>query len=212
MYLTRKQREVLEFIGNFIHEEGYSPSLEEIGAGLGLSSLATVHQHLKNLEAKGLLERRWNHSRALELTARAEALLQPELELASPGGVAELPLLGRIAAGVPIEAVEQSETLVVPESMLGRGRTYVLQVRGDSMIDEQIRDGDFVIVEERAQAENGETVVALIRGEETTLKKFYREGNRVRLQPANPAYPPILVSPEELEIRGVVTGVVRKYQ
>jgi len=206
MYLTRKQNEVLEFLGNFIRERGYSPSLEEVAEGLGLSSLATVHKHLKNLEAKGLVHRQWNHSRSLELTREALELLQPSAAVA-----VELPLLGRIAAGCPIEAVRDEETLTVPSEMLGRGRTYVLQVQGNSMIDEHICDGDLVVVEERREAENGETVVVLIRGEETTLKKFYREADHIRLQPANEALEPIRVSPDEVEIQGVVVGVMRKY-
>jgi len=206
MYLTRKQKEMLEFLGNFIYEHGFSPSLDEIAEGLGLSSLATVHKHLKNLEAKGLVRRRWNHSRALELTPSALGLVK------TPAATAvELPLLGRIAAGRPIEAVRDEEAVAVPAELLGRGRTYLLRVQGDSMVDEHICDGDLVIVEERRTAENGETVIALIRGEETTLKKFYRERDHIRLQPANAAMEPIRVSPEELEIQGVVVGVMRKY-
>ena len=205
MYLTRKQKEMLEFLGNFLHEKGFSPSLDEIARGLGLSSLATVHKHLKNLEAKGFVRRRWNHSRSLELTRSALDLVQ------TPAAAVELPLLGRIAAGCPIEAVRDEEALAVPAEMLGRGRTYLLRVQGDSMIDEHICDGDLVVVEERRKAENGETVIALIRGEETTLKKFYREADHIRLQPANEAMEPIRVGPDELEIQGVVVGVMRKY-
>jgi len=206
MYLTRKQREMLEFLGNFIHERGFSPSLEEIAEGLGLSSPATVHKHLRNLEGKGLLRRRWNHSRSLELTREALDLLHPPAAEA-----VELPLLGRIAAGSPIEALRDEETLAVPSEMLGRGATYVLRVEGDSMIEEHICDGDLVVVEQRRDAQNGETVVALLRGEETTLKRLYREADYIRLQPANEALEPIRVRPEELEVQGVVVGVIRKY-
>jgi len=212
VYLTRKQRQVLEFLGNFVSARGYSPSLEEIAEGLGLSSLATVHKHLKNLEAKGLLLRRWNHSRSIELSAEARRLLGSKNQSATPAaGAVELPLLGRIAAGLPIEAVADSETVTVPADLLGRGETFVLQVQGSSMIDEHIQDGDFVVVERRPAAENGETVVALIRGEETTLKKFYREADHIRLQPANEAMEPIRVRPSDLEIQGVVVGVLRRY-
>ena len=223
MYLTRKQKEVIDFLGNFIQEQGYSPSLEEIAMGLGLSSLATIHKHLKNLEAKGLLVRRWNHSRSLELTPEAWAILRPIQQDESgyehnsidinrlSGGAVDLPLVGRIAAGIPIEAIQDQETLSIPSEMIGRGRTYVLKVEGNSMIDEHIRDGDYVIVEERQTPHDGETVVALIRREETTLKKFYRESDCIRLQPANAAYDPIRVQPDEIEIQGVVIGVLRKY-
>jgi len=206
MYLTKKQKKLVQFLGQFIEEEGYSPSLEEIAQGLGLSSVATVHKHLKNLEAKGFLERQWNHSRSLKLTPAASDLLgKPAAE------AVKLPLLGRIAAGSPIEAINDNESLSVPTELLGRGRTYVLKVEGNSMIDEQIRDGDYVLVEERKKAHNGETVVALIRGEETTLKKFYREKENIRLQPANEMLEPIYLDPEEMEIRGVVVGLFRKY-
>ena len=223
MYLTRKQKEVLEFLGNFIREKCYSPSLEEMAQGLGLSSLATIHKHLKNLEAKGFLVRRWNHSRSLELTSEAWSVLNPiensgvmegphSIALTqSSGGAVDLPLVGRIAAGAPIEAIQDQETLSIPSEMIGRGRTFVLKVEGNSMIDEHIQDGDYVIVEQRQTANNGETVVALIRREETTLKKFYREADCIRLQPANADFEPIRVHPDEIEIQGVVIGVLRKY-
>lgn len=206
MYLTRKQRQVLELISDFISERGYSPSLEEIAQGLNLSSLATVHKHLKNLESKGLVQRRWNHGRSLELTKEAMELVKNPAS-----GAVELPLLGRIAAGMPIEAISDQETLSVPENLVGRKPTYVLKVQGNSMIDEQIRDGDYVVVEQRCEALDGETVVALIRGEETTLKKFYHEGESIRLQPANETMEPIYVDAAELQIQGVVIAVLRKY-
>jgi repressor LexA len=127
------------------------------------------------------------------------------------GRAVELPMLGYVAAGAPIEAVAGSETIAVPEDLVGRRDTYVLRVRGDSMIDEQIRDGDFVVVEDRKTAENGEMVIALLGGSDVTLKKFYRDSGRVRLQPANPAMQPILVDPSSVQIQGVVVGVMRKY-
>jgi repressor LexA len=201
MYLTRRQKEILEFVGRFIDRKGYAPTIEEIAEHFSLRSLATVHKHLSNLQEKGLVRRAWNRSRALELVpteVRVEAV--------------ELPLLGRVAAGSPIEAIEASETIFVPENMVGRRETYVLQVKGDSMIDEQIRDGDYVIVENRRNARDGEMVIALLDGDSVTLKKMYREGGgRVRLQPANARLKPMLVDQGRLRIQGVVIGVLRKY-
>ncbi len=198
--LTKRQREILDFLSDFIQQHGYAPSLEEIGRRFGLSSLATVHKHLTNLQEKGFIKRAWNRSRSIELVPARLT-----------GRAVELPLLGYVAAGAPIEAVTTTETIAVPESLVGRRSTYVLRVRGDSMIDEQIRDGDLVIVEDRKTAENGEMVIALLRGTDVTLKKFYRENGRVRLQPANPAMAPIVVEASEVEIQGVVVGLMRKY-
>lgn len=198
--LTKRQREVLDYLNDFIQQHGYAPSLEEIGRRFGLSSLATVHKHLTNLQDKGFIKRAWNRSRSVELT-----------QTRTGGRAVELPMLGYVAAGVPIEAVAGTETIAVPEDLVGRRDTYVLRVRGDSMIDEQIRDGDFVIVEDRRTAENGEMVIALLGGADVTLKKFYRDGARVRLQPANPAMQPILVDAGQVQIQGVVVGVMRKY-
>ncbi len=198
--LTRRQREILDYLGEFIQQHGYAPSLEEIGRRFGLSSLATVHKHLTNLQEKGFIRRAWNRSRSVELVPTRGG-----------GRAVELPLLGFVAAGVPIEAVASSESIAVPEDLVGKRDTYVLKVRGDSMIDEQIRDGDFVIVEDRKTAENGEMVIALLGGSDVTLKKFYREDGRIRLQPANPAMQPLVVTPEQLQIQGVVVGVMRKY-
>jgi len=200
MVLTKRQKEILDFITRFIDEKGYSPSLMEIGRHFGLSSVATVHKHVENLKKKGFVQKVWNANRSLDLTDRAAAFR-----------AIRLPLVGRVAAGQPIEAIEQHEVIAVPEDMVGRGRTFVLEVRGDSMIDEQIRDGDFVIVEERIKAENGEMVIALIDGEEATLKKFYKEGDKVRLQPANDAMAPIILSGGRVRVQGIVTGVLRKY-
>jgi len=201
--LTRRQREILDFIEQFIDERAYAPSLEEIANNFGLSSLATVHKHLQNLEAKGYMRRDWNRSRAIEI-------IPEEREKAD---AVFLPLLGRVAAGAPLEAIEDPESLAVPEAFVGRRRNevYALQVRGDSMIDEQIRDGDYVIVEARDTVQDGEMVIALLEGEMVTLKKLYREKDRVRLQPANEAMPPIYVDPYRLEVQGVVVGILRKY-
>jgi len=198
--LTKRQREILDYLQEFIQQNGYAPSLEEIGRRFGLSSLATVHKHLTNLQDKGVIRRSWNRSRSVELlSARVGQRAM------------ELPLLGYVAAGAPIEAIATNETIAVPEDLVGRRETYVLRVKGDSMIDEHIRHGDFVIVEDRKTAENGEMVIALVGGADATLKKFYRDNGRVRLQPANPAMSPILLDPSQVQIQGVVIGVMRKY-
>ena len=198
--LTKRQREILDYLNEFIQQHGYAPSLEEIGKRFGLSSLATVHKHLTNLQQKGFIKRAWNRSRSVEL--------MPSRLL---GRTVELPLLGYVAAGAPIEAIVGNETIDVPETLAGNRDTYVLRVKGDSMIDEQIRDGDFVIVEDRKTAEYGETVVALLSGSDVTLKKFYRENGKVRLQPANVTIEPIIVAAEQVQVQGVVIGVMRKY-
>ncbi|MBA2356661.1 MAG: transcriptional repressor LexA [Acidobacteria bacterium] len=198
--LTKRQREILDFLNDFIQQHGYAPSLEEVGRRFGLSSLATVHKHLTNLQDKGFIKRAWNRSRSVELIP------------ARIGGRAlELPLLGYVAAGRPIEAITSTETITVPEALVGKRDTYVLRVKGDSMIDEQIRDGDFVIVEDRKVASNGEMVIALLAGSDVTLKKFYREQDQVRLQPANPAMAAIVVAATDVQVQGVVIGVMRRY-
>ena len=201
MALTRRQRELYDFVCAFIAERGYSPSLEEIGEQLGLSSVATVHKHVAQLVAKGWLRKAWNRSRSLE-----------PVESRGSGGELGLRLLGVVAAGAPIESVEIEERIAVPAALVRRpDASFVLQVRGDSMIDEQIRDGDFVVVERRAEARDGDTVVAVLRGEEATLKKFERRGATVRLLPANARMKPIEVPARDVEIRGVVRGLLRRY-
>jgi len=198
--LTKRQREILDFLNEFIQQHGYAPSLEEVGRRFGLSSLATVHKHLTNLQEKGFIKRAWNRSRSVEL-----------LQARVGGRAVELPLLGYVAAGAPIEAIATAETIAVPEDLVGKRDTYVLRVKGESMIDEQIRDGDFVIVEDRKTAENGEMVIALLANSDVTLKKFYRENGHVRLQPANPSMQPILIPADQVQVQGVVVGVMRKY-
>jgi repressor LexA len=198
--LTKRQREILDYLNEFIQQHGYAPSLEEIGRRFSLSSLATVHKHLTNLQDKGFIKRAWNRSRSVELVPTRMG-----------GRAIELPLLGYVAAGAPIEAVVGTETIAVPEDMVGRRETYVLRVRGSSMIDEQIRDGDYVIVEDRKTADNGEMVIALLGGHDVTLKKFYRENGQVRLQPANPTMTPIVVPADQIQVQGVVVGVMRRY-
>ena len=203
MALTKRQREILDFIESFIQNYGYSPSFEEIAESFGYRSLATVHEHLSNLERKGYIRRNYNESRSVE-----------PLESARPrAATAGLPLLGRVAAGEPIEAIEQRETVSVPEDMLtGSGPHYVLRVRGDSMIDDQIRDGDCVVVDGRESVDDGEMVIALVNGETATLKRFYRESDgRIRLQPSNPSHQPQYYAENEVRVRGVVVGVIRKY-
>jgi repressor LexA len=200
--LTRRQREIYEFIRDFVAARGYSPSLEEIGENFGLASVATVHRHVELLAEKGFVRKSANSSRSLEAVDQ-----RPETS-----NVVELPLLGCVAAGSPIEVFEASESIAVPASMVRkRAETFVLRVRGDSMIEEQISDGDHVVVERAHEARKGEMVVALVRGSEATLKRFYRRGSRVILEPANPAYRPLDLPASEVEIRGVVRGLVRTY-
>jgi repressor LexA len=202
MALTKRQREILTFLSSYTEQNGYAPSFEEIARQFNYNSLATVHEHLSNLERKGYIKRSYNESRAIEI-------LPSDV---FPKAV-DLPLLGSVAAGLPIEALEANETISVPESLLGRGGNhYALRVRGNSMIDEQIRDGDFVVINERRTADNGETVIALIDNASATVKKFYRERDgRIRLQPANEAMLPIYVHENDVTIQGVVVGVLRKY-
>lgn len=203
--LTRRQREVLDFVARFVADKGYSPSLEEIAAAFDLSSVATVHKHVKHLVDKGYLRKAWNRSRSVEpvpSSARQDSV--------------ELPILGSVAAGRPIEAIEPeagtAETLSVPAAMTARGRDhYVLRVRGDSMIEDQICDGDLVVIESRREARNGETVVALVEGQEATLKRFYRSGSQVRLVPANQAMAPMEFHASQVEIRGIVRGLIREF-
>lgn len=211
MYVTKRQRQIYEFIKACIETNGYAPSLQEIGAQFNLSSLATIHKHLTNLEEKGLIVRHWNRSRAIELTAPPSPTTTQRGGHLVPSAV-ELPLLGRIAAGQPLEAVRDTESIMVPPDMVGRQKTYVLRVTGDSMIEEHIREGDYVIVEECQTASNGDTVVALIDGDSATLKKFFREGDRIRLQPANATMQPLYISDDRLAIQGIVIGVLRKYR
>jgi repressor LexA len=199
MSLTRRQRQIFDFIRDFLTTHGYAPSLMEIGRRFGLTSPATIHKHLAALETRGAIRRHPGRRRYIELT----------LEEAAPAE-ATLPLLGIVAAGRPIEAVETKETISVPAFMIRRSESYVLRVTGDSMIDEQIRDGDYVVVEDRREATNGETVVALLDNGEATLKKFYREKGKVRLQPANPRVPPIILPGRSVRIQGVVTGLLRR--
>ena len=202
MPLTKRQKQVLDFISSFIEEHGYAPSYEEIARHFAFSSLATVHEHVENLRRKGYIRKSYNESRSIEL-------LPARMRVSA----VELPLFGAVAAGMPIEAIPDQETIAVPEDMLARGaHNYVLRVRGESMIDEQIRDGDYIIVNARETARNGEMVVALVGGESATVKKFYQEpGGMVRLQPANPEMEPMYFPATEVQVQGIVIGVIRKY-
>lgn len=197
--LTPKQMRILVLVRDYQRKHGYSPTMQEIADTLGITKV-TVFEHVGGLEKKGLLRRSRHRARSLELTPRAE--------FPDESGEA-LPLVGHIAAGAPIEAVENPETVSLAEMFKTRAGAFCLKVRGDSMIDEQIRDGDLVVVEKRETARDGETVVALLDDGEATLKKFYKENGRVRLQPANPAYAPIYV--DVVHIQGVVVGVLRRY-
>src|SRR5256884_3504672 len=201
--LTRRQREILDFISAQISAQGYAPSFEEIAERFSFRSLATVHEHLTNLERKGYIRRAHNESRGIEV-------VPPRGQT----GATDLPLHGLVAAGAPIEAVSGPDTIAVPDELIPRrGRSYVLKVRGQSMIDEHIKDGDFIVVHERNQADNGQTVVALVHGSSATVKRFYREpGGGIRLQPAKPT----MTAPPGNAHRGAVTGgqagVIPEYQ
>lgn len=229
MALTRRQKEVLDFLIRFINRHGFSPSFEETAEGLKLSSLATVHKHLQVLERKGFIRKRYNQSRSVEVIAvpgsvpfdktpvrRAGKESRGGSLLASDGlppfADLDLPLLGRIAAGRPIEAVSQPETFSLGDFSSRRGSIYVLRVKGDSMVEDHICDGDYILVETAETAENGEIVVALIDGTDATLKRFFREGaENVRLQPANAQMEPIILPASDVKIQGRVIGVLRKY-
>ena len=202
MTLTKRQNEILTYLRTHIAEHGYAPSFEEIAEQFTFASLATVHEHLTNLERKGYIRRQYNESRSIEVLP--------------PRGTAkatEIPLLGKVAAGLPIESLMHDETLAVPDEILPRrGPNYALKVTGNSMIDEHIIDGDYVVVHGRDAAENGEMVIALVNGSEATVKKFYREtGGWIRLQPANTAMTPMRYQERDVLIQGVVVGIIRKY-
>ena len=206
MAITRRQHELYDFLSRFVSEKGYSPSFEEIREAMGLNSLATVHKHVTNLEKKGLLTRGFNQSRSIDLVPPRGKLKQ---SMAVNTGVV-LPLVGRIAAGRPIEAVENPETISLADFVRSKD-VFVLEVRGESMQDEHILSGDYVLVEKLKTAHNGDIVVALVDGAEATLKRFYREGDNIRLQPSNVKMQPIIVPAAAVEIQGRVIGVLRKY-
>ena len=200
MAVTRRQKEVLDFISAFVDRKGYSPSFEEIARGLNLKSLATVHKHITNLQNKGALQRGHNRSRSIDVLPQR----------AGAGSAERLPLMGRIVAGLPVEAMQTTESISLSD-IVGNREVFALEVRGDSMRDEHIVDGDYVLVERTQSARNGEIIVALIKGSETTLKRFYLEGARVRLQPSNAEMEPIYVPAQQVEVQGRVLGVLRRY-
>ncbi|GAC1516374.1 MAG: transcriptional repressor LexA [Gemmatimonadaceae bacterium] len=202
MPLTKRQREILTYLGSYTDANGFAPSFEEIASNFEYNSLATVHEHLSNLERKGYIKRAYNESRAIEILP-SEAFPK----------AAMIPLLGTVAAGAPIEVVATGETISVPDDFVRRaGDHYVLRVRGNSMVDEQIRDGDYVVVNGRQTADNGEMVIALVGNTSATVKKFYRERDgRIRLQPANDGMKPLYVHEDDVTIQGVVVGVLRRY-
>jgi repressor LexA len=206
MAITRRQRELYDFISEFVQKNGYSPSYDEIRVGMGLNSLATVHKHISNLEKKGLLTRDYNRSRSIDLLPPKGRLKQAM----SVNTTMVLPLMGRIAAGQPIEAVENPETISLADFVRSK-EVFVLEVRGDSMQDEHILSGDYVLVEKAKSAQNGDIVVALVEGSDATLKRFYREGDNIRLQPSNVNMQPIIVPAASVDVQGRVIGVLRKY-
>jgi repressor LexA len=207
MTLTKRQKEVLDFLVTFLNKHGYSPSFEEIARSMKLTSLATVHKHITTLERKGFVRRGYNQSRSIEVTQ----LPKPVREQVLDRHTVEMPLMGRIAAGRPLEAVEEHETLSLGE-FARSDKTFALQVKGSSMIEDHILNGDYVVVEPTQVANPGEIVVALVGNDEATLKRFYREpGGKVRLQPANSEMAPLIVPAAEVKIQGRVVGVLRKY-
>ena len=206
MPLTKRQKQVLDFIARFQDENGYCPSFEEIARGLDLSSLATVHKHISALETKSYLKRGFNQSRSLELAPKYlqdHRRSKPQLEI---------PLLGRIAAGAPVEATEQRETLNFAD-FTGNPNTFALEVRGNSMIEDHICDGDLILLEKVYEVRDGDIVVALVAGSETTLKRLYREpGGQVRLQPSNAALKAIILPARDVQVQGRLIAVLRKYK
>ncbi|MBV9494834.1 MAG: transcriptional repressor LexA [Acidobacteria bacterium] len=209
-YLTERQRDILQFIREFQRQRGIAPTHREICDHFGFSSYGTVYKHLSLLEKKGLIRRDWNQKRGVELVDREET--QPASSPSSSGSssVRELPLFGYIAAGRPLEVETSDELIAVPEHLTTRGDNYVLKVRGDSMVDDGILDGDLVIIARRERADNGEMVVANVNGE-VTLKRIYSEGERVRLQPANSLMHPIYAFARDVAVQGVVVGLMRRF-
>jgi repressor LexA len=207
MALTKRQKEVLDLLVSFLNKHGYSPSFEEIAKSLKLNSLATVHKHITTLEKKGYIRRGYNQSRSIEI----QQLPKQVREQVADRQTIELPMMGRIAAGRPLEALEDNETFSLGEFTRG-GNSFVLQVKGSSMKEDHILDGDFVVVEQTQVANPGEIVVALVGGTDATLKRFYREpGGKIRLQPANSEMQPIVVHANDVKIQGRVIGILRKY-
>ncbi|MBX7223934.1 MAG: transcriptional repressor LexA [Blastocatellia bacterium] len=201
MTITPRQRELFDYLCRFITTNGHAPTIAEMQGHLDLSSPASVHHLLTALEGAGLIHRIPNAGRGIEI-------VKPDAE----PDETEIPLLGVIAAGYPIEAILNQETVPVPRNLVGRGRTFALRVKGQSMIGEHICEGDYIVVESRQTAENGQTVVALVDGTEATVKRFFKERGQIRLEPANPEFRPIVVPADRVHIQGIVIGLIRKYQ
>jgi repressor LexA len=207
-YVTERQRDILNFIREFQKEHGVAPTHREICDHFGFSSYGTVYKHLSLLQKKGLIRRDWNQKRGVELVEEKGAA--PSRGSEPLGNMRELPLFGYIAAGRPLDVEVSDEMIAVPEHLTSRGENYVLKVRGDSMVDDGILDGDLVIISRRDSADNGEMVVANVSGE-VTLKRLYREGERVRLQPANSMMTPIYAAARDVAVQGVVVGLMRRF-
>ncbi|HEX4593624.1 MAG TPA: transcriptional repressor LexA [Bryobacteraceae bacterium] len=209
MALTKRQKDVLDFIADFVEENGYSPSYEELAQGLKLASLATVHKHIQALESRNYLRRLFNQSRSLEVSPK---YIQERRRSKQTTRSTEVPLAGRIAAGAPVEAIEGQDTLQFAD-FAGKGDTFALQVTGESMIEDHILSGDYVLLEKAQQAKDGEIVAALVDGRETTLKRLYHEADgRIRLQPANSSMKPIIVDGANVQVQGRVLAVLRKFK
>lgn len=198
MFLTKRQKEILDYLRGYISRHGYAPTFDEIATSFDFTSKGTVYKHIKALRERGAIRHEWNRTRSIELRPEQSA---PNL----------LEVLGTVAAGRPIEAITAPGAIDVPPSFLKRGKHYVLRVTGDSMIEEQIQDGDYVIVQEKVEAQNGQTVVALIDNQEATIKKFHRQDGRIELRPANESLRPMVFDSDRIRIQGVVVGVMRKY-
>ena len=202
--LTKRQKEVLDYITQYIEVHGYAPSYREIAEAFKLGSVATVADHVETLVSKGLLKKNDNSARSLQLVNESDF---------EEDHFVGLPILGLIAAGQPIQTLGgHTETLEVPPFMVGTRHSYVLQVKGDSMIEEGIFEGDYVVIQEKDVPSNGDMVVALVNGEEATLKRYYKEKGHIRLQPSNAAYDPIIIKAgTPIKIQGICIGVIRKY-
>lgn len=203
MPVTAKQRRIFEFIRGYIDSNQEPPTIAEIGRKFDMRSSASVHAVLTALEREGLIKRTPNVSRGIQIVQQSES---------NGEGNSEVPLLGTVAAGQPIEAILTHDTISVPKDLQGRGRNFALRVRGDSMVGENIEDGDIIIVASQRTAENGQLVIARVDNDNATVKKFYLESDFIRLEPANPQFETIRIhTPESIEIQGVVRGLIRKY-
>ena len=198
MFLTKRQKEILDFLKDFVSRNGYAPTFDEIASAFGFRSKGTVYKHIKSLKNKGIIQHEWNRTRSIEVVGEN-----------TQGRM--FPVLGTVAAGSPIEAIESYEELELPDSFIREGSHYILKVSGNSMIDEQIRDGDFLIIREKEVAENGETVVALIDGSEATIKRFFSRNGKVELRPANESLQSMELESERVQIQGIVVGILRRY-